>query len=89
MGLMRHHKALDSVSFYAASDTGKTKGHPKANNVTAPCIVSVSLIWGEDNPYRNKMKTASLVSPVPLAFNQLLLRVKKEDKQELTVCVQH
>lgn len=77
MGLVRHHKALDLVSFYAASDTGKIKGHHKANNVTAPCNGPASLIWGEDNSHRNKMKTASHVSPVPLAFNQLLQRMRK------------
>lgn len=69
MGLVRHHKALDLVSFYAASDTEKSKGHHKANNGTAPCNGPASLFWGEDNSYRNKMKTASQVSPVPLAFN--------------------
>lgn len=71
-GALRHHKALDLVSFYTASDTGKTKGHHKA-----PCNGPTSLIWGEDNSHRNKMKTATHVSPVPLAFNQFLQRMRR------------
>lgn len=78
MGLVRHHKALDWVSFYTASDTGKTKGPHKANNVTASCNGPASLIWGKDNSHRNKIKTESHVSPVPLAFNQLLQRTRRE-----------